>query len=128
MLKPGYYAVYKDAILTSGAKRTRVSKRDWLVTDGTNVGRFDKSGSMDWVPLEWATGHAVTLDEELSQQLHNVTVPTTFSRLENTFMDLLDLGDGSLVPDMPRPSIREGLGTYLRVRRNLTASEFPYRR
>jgi hypothetical protein len=128
MLRPGYYAVYRDTLLTSDGKRARVNKRDWLVTDGMHIGRFDKGGSMDWVPLEWANGQPVVLNEELSLQLHNSTVATTFVRLEDAFMEQLDLGDGSPVPDMPRPSIREGLGMYLRTRRNLMASEFPYGR
>lgn len=128
MLAPGYYAVYRDTVLISDGARTRVHKRDWLVTDGTHVGLFDKGESLDWVPLKWANGQSVLLDEALSAQLHSVTVSTSFSRLENTFTHLLDLGDGSPVPDMPRPSIREGLGTYLRARRRLAASEFSYRR
>jgi hypothetical protein len=128
MLRAGYYAVYKDLVLTSGGRRARVSKRDWLVTDELNIGRFDKTNVMDWLPLEWGNGQPVTLDEELSQQLHNASVLTTFSRLEAAFMKLLDLGDGSPVPEMPRPSIWEGLGGYLRARRTLTGSELTYRR
>lgn len=116
MIKAGYYALYKDTVLASQGRRTRLHKRDWLVTDGVHIGRFDRV-AMDWDPLEWASGQLVMLDEELSTQLHNAAVATSFSRLETAFTRLLDMGDGTPTPDMPRPSIREGLGTYLKTRR-----------
>ena len=55
MVKAGYYAVYKDVTLVSEGRRSRLSKRDWLVTDGVHLGRFDKNEALDWLPLEWAT-------------------------------------------------------------------------
>jgi hypothetical protein len=125
MLKAGYYALYKDVALASEGRRLRLLKRDWLVTDGIHIGRFDRD-ALDWVPLEWGNGQLVIMDEELSAQLQNAAVSTTFSRLELAFAQQLDTGDGSPVPDMPRPSIREGLGTYLTTRRNLTGSQISY--
>jgi hypothetical protein len=126
MLRPGYYAVFKELVLTtSQGRRARVHKRDWLVTDGTSIGRFDRARAMDWVPLEWASGQPVLLDEELSAQLTNACVPTSFVKLEDALMNQLDLGDGSPVPEMPRPSLREGLGTYLRTR---SAAAISYQR
>jgi len=126
MLKAGYYAVFKDVALVSEGRRSRLAKRDWLVTDGVHLGRFDKDDALDWVPVEWANGQPVLLDDELSTQLQNAAVSTPFDRIEAAFAQQLDTGDGSPVPDMPRPSTRDGLGVYLGARRNLTGSQISY--
>ena len=124
MLKSGYYAAYKDLTLSQEQRRTKVRKRDWLVTDGKHVGRFDRTHSIDWVPLTWPNGQPVVLDEDLSRQLQNATVPTSFERLSKAFARQLDTGDGTPAPDMPRPS-SAALGAYLRAHRELLAT---YRR
>jgi hypothetical protein len=129
MIKPGYYAVFKDIHLRQEQHTARIRKLDWLVTDGQHVGRFDREAALDWVPLQWSgSSHLVALDEELSLQLANAAVQTTFTALESRFAQFLDTGDGLPAPDLPKPSLGAGLGTYLTSRRNLLAGEFTYER
>jgi hypothetical protein len=124
MLKPGYYLVLGETTLHApeGPYRIRLHREDWLVTNGVVVGRFDKDLTLEWLPLEWTRGHMVTLDEALGRQIDDVCIPTTFAITEGRFRALVMVDEEDLVPDMPRPPLREGLGTYLRTRRKLLAS------
>lgn len=110
MLSPGYYAAPKNAELTSGSKRVRLKKHDWLVTDGDAIGVFDPK-LLDWVPLRWSTGPVIALGE-VEQQLEMVTKPVEFKQLERRLHQSLAV-EGASLPDMPRPAIN-ALKQYLR--------------
>jgi hypothetical protein len=99
-----------------------VYREDWLVTNGTVVGRFDKEKALDWLPLEWRPGHMMVLDEGIAKEIWDVVIETTYPRLEERFKRLVRVDEddeSEVVPDMPRPSLRDGLGTYLKVRRQM---------
>jgi hypothetical protein len=128
LLKPGYYLALGPTILHSpdGPYKIRVYREDWLVTNGTVVGRFDKEKALDWLPLEWRPGHMMVLDEGIAKEIWDVVIETTYPRLEERFKRLVRVDEddeSEVIPDMPRPSLRDGLGTYLKVRRQMFASE-----
>lgn len=116
MLTPGYYTVHRDAILTFGAKRIRLRKHDWLVTDGAHIGIFDKGLAMDWVPMQGAAGQPLILTGDSTSQIDSVAVPIRFAQMERRLQQELDTGDGAPLPDMPKAPIG-ALGPYLRSNR-----------
>lgn len=126
MLLPGYHVVMRDITLQSDDRvyKIRLYQDDWITTNGTVLGRFDKKKLLDWLPLEWTNGHVVTLNERLSTQLEVWSKQVAFGFLEKHFDKLVYMPDAPL-PDMPRPPIRNGLGTYLRTRRTMTAGRKP---
>jgi hypothetical protein len=118
MMQPGYYVVTKEALLTGIASpKHRLHRGDWLITNGISIGAFDKAENLDWHALQWVPGKPVILDEELSAQLETCSSRVAFAALETKFRALVDMGDGSPIPEMPRPSLQEALGRYLRARR-----------
>ena len=125
-MQPGYYLAVREGILT-GPKRIRIHKGDWLVTDGTYVGRFDKTEEFDWIPLEWVRGNPVVLDETTGDALGRVTAEVPAQRLEAAFHKLMFIEPGEPLPDLPKPSLGQ-LETYLRNRRGLVAASYTYRR
>lgn len=130
MLKPGYYLALGETVLHSpeGPYKVRIHRDEWLVSNGVVVGRFDQDLTWEWHPLEWTRGRILTLTPELGRQIDDVCIPTTFIRLEGRFKGLAGVEsefedeEVSPEPEMPRPPLREGLGTYLRSRRRLLAS------
>lgn len=110
MLSPGYYAARKNMDLVLGARRVRLKKHDWLVTDGDVVGVFD-SQMLDWIQLRWNGGPAIALSE-VALQLEDAVEPVRFQQLERRVHQLIDV-DGAALPDMPRPSLN-ALEQYLR--------------
>lgn len=124
MMKPGYYVVTREAVLAAenAPYRIRLHKRDWLVTDGAMIGRFDKE-ELDWVPLEWVRGAPVSLDETVNAQIDPISVAVAFQKLVTGFQKLVFVEEGELVPDMPKPSLMQ-LEAYLRERRMLLACSY----
>lgn len=128
MLLPGYYVAGHSLVLQTDDKiyKIRIYAGDWLVTNGIFLGRFDKTKSLDWLPLEWTRGNPVELNERLSNQLEAWCRQVVFRQLEVGFKKLVSIAPDNPdepIPDMPRPPIRDGLGTYLRTRRTMfTAS------
>ena len=126
-MKPGYYVVVRDTVLSASAERAsyraRLHKGDWLVTNGYVVGRFDKTEELDWMPLEWVRGAPVVLNEPVASDIALVAAPIPVSRLQAGFEKLVFVEPGEPVPDMPRPSLRQ-LSTYLRERRVLLAYDY----
>jgi hypothetical protein len=122
MLNPGYYVVLRNLVLRIDSKRIRLSKHDWLVTDGANLGVFDPVFALDWVPLK-AGERMIVLTDELSTQIAEAAVQVTFSKLQQRFQRSLDTGDGAPIPDMPKPSLA-ALGPYLRAHRTLVAYSY----
>lgn len=127
-MHPGYYIVVREGVL-AGPKshRIRVHKGDWLVTDGTVVGRFDKAEELDWVPLEWVRGTPVVLDEATGAELGGITAEISAPRLEAAFHKLIAVEPGEPLPDLPKPLLGQ-LEAYLRSRRGLVAASYTYRR
>jgi len=126
MLNSGYYAVTRDAVLNIGPKRQWLRKHDWLVTDGQHIGVFDKDFSLDWVPIESASGQPLVLTEELRSQIEAAASPTSFGQLERRLRQQLDTEDGAPIPDMPKPTM-SALGQYLKTNRTLNAA-YTYQR
>lgn len=126
-MHPGYYLVSRDTALKADAGyRIHLHKGDWLVTDGYDVGRFDKTEELDWVPLEWIRGVPVILNEAVGPELDGAVVETTAQRLEVGFHKLLFVEPGEPMPDLPRPQLTQ-LGAYLRTRRYLVAYTYDHR-
>lgn len=125
-MRPGYYVVAHETVLSGPAHRLHLHKGDWLVTDGDQLGHFDKTEEFDWVPLEWVRGTPVVLDEGLGAVLDGATVETTPRRLETAFHRLLFVEPGEPMPDLPRPPLTQ-LGPYLRSRRTLVAYTYDHR-
>ena len=120
-MRPGFYIVVRDTVLDTPEKasyKARLKKGDWLVTDGYNLGKFDKN-ELDWAPLEWVRGAPVLLDDSQVSRVELVTAPIQFSRLETSWAELLAVEPGEPTPDMPRPSLAQ-LEGYFRGR-HLTA-------
>lgn len=118
----------KDHLLTGPkpSHRIRLRRGDWLVTDGTVVGRFDKTQQLDWLPLEWVKGTPVILDETVGPVVDSMTVKIPISKLVKNFEDLLFVEPGELTPEMPLPPLGQ-LGSYLKARRILTAYTYDCR-
>jgi len=115
-MKPGYYIVTHGVVLRADADRLRVRKDNWLVTDGVSIGIFDKTRELDWVPLEWAHGIPVSLDDSVESQLSEAVVHVPFRKIEMGFRELTFVEPGELEPEMPTPVLSQ-LGAYLRERR-----------
>lgn len=127
MMTPGYYVVVRDAVLSAGARRLKLHKGDWLLTDGHSIGRFDKTEELDWVPLAWAPSAPVVIDEAVSTELAHQTAPVSPQKLEAAFHKLVFVEPGEPLPDLPRPSLGQ-LDSYLRSRRGLVAASYTYDR
>lgn len=122
-MKPGYYLVLRDAVLTSEAQRSsyrlRLERGAWVVTDGLHIGRFDQE-ELDWLPLEWSRGYGVLLDTEIEATLSATSAPVPFVKLEREFQKLVFVEPGEVMPEMPRPPLKQ-LGPYLRRQMSVTA-------
>lgn len=124
----GYYICTTEFVLQSPTSphRVRLHRGDWLVTDGTNLGRFDQNKLLDWLPVEWTKGNPVTLDDiNVEVAVESACSKVDFSRLERKFALSVAMPDAP-TPEMPRPNTYEGLGTYLRSRRMMLASKGSY--
>jgi len=119
-MRSGYHIVIKDHILRSpvGTRFIWLKKGDWLVTDGTFIGRFDKDIEVDWLPLEWTQGVLVTLEAVINTELEPITVRVPLSRLDTKFRKMMFVEPGEPIPEMPTPSLHQ-LESYLRLRKNL---------
>lgn len=130
-MTPGYYVVVRDHVLAAGAPkasyRLKLHKGDWLITDGSILGRFDKTEELDWVPLEWVRGVPVVLNETIDAELARCAVPTIPQKLETTFHKLMFVEPGEPLPDLPRPPLGQ-LASYLHSRRGLVAASYTYDR
>lgn len=128
-MRPGFYIVTRDHVLSGDAPkasyRVKLRRGDWLITDGTVIGRFDKEGELDWLPLEWIRGALVILDDAIEQELDMVAVRIPLSRMEAGFRKLMFVEPGEPLPDMPTPTLAQ-LEPYLKSRRTLTA-HYDYR-
>ena len=117
-MDPGFYVNRREFVSRSPDKgrSLHIVTDDWLVTDGTLLGRFDKD-RLEWTLVQWSPGNPVTLDGGIVNQLEMWARPVTFSRLESEFALMVEMPD-SPTPDMPKPPL-SGLGTYLRSRQRL---------
>ena len=127
MMTPGYYVVVRDHVLVRASHRLKLHKGDWLITDGSNIGRFDKTEELDWVPLEWLRGTSVVIDEAIAAELDRCTAPSPVQKLEAAFHKLMFVEPGEPLPDLPRPPLGQ-LASYLHSRRGLVAALYTYDR
>jgi len=127
MLAPGFYVNHREFVSRAdeGSRTLHISADDWLVTDGTFLGRFDKE-RLEWVPVQWSPGNLVRLTDRLSNQLETWSRPVSFSHLESAFARLVEMPDAP-TPDMPKPPLK-GLATYMRSRQHtMSASVYDWR-
>ena len=128
-MKPGFYTVTRTVTLShpENSLKARLKAGTWLITDGLNVGWFDKEEQFDWVPLQWKRNEPVLLEGDVEKQLRSAVTSTSVIKLEDEFHDLMFVEPGEPIPDLPKPSVGN-LVNYLKARRYLTASEETYDR